>query len=557
MTNYEGESENKFDGDFTGYIPSIPDEDKIDISADTSDRIMPTSPLMPPSPYEPEAKLEDKHIGAYQPSSSMYMGMGAQQPASPPPPYVRPNPAYVPVSPVMPQREPQNRNTSADWVAPTPVEKERIAPTTRQSSEQPYYNETIKRESDKRHRQWFRRAIAIAVIVTIIGAPCIGFTIGLGSKFAENMISKNAETSITETAPSIPSEPASNPIDSKIFKDDTSTALAEKPVDARGSYAAVIDKVEPTVVSIVSSVPYEDPFGIYGGNFGGGESTGLGTGILFFENENKYYIVTNFHVIESASNISVLVHGSEPIEASVVGFDQAQDLAVVSISRTDTSEAGVTSVTLATFGNSDSIKVGDEVLAIGNALGEGNTATNGIVSAKDKEIAVQGRTLKVLQTNAAINPGNSGGPLVNLNGEVIGINTAKISEANTEGMGYSIPSNIAKPIIQGFMDSINKPFLGVTISTIDAETAKQFNLPSAGAIVSSIMDDSPAAAAGIKVNDIITGFNGMPVLTSEALIDFVRFSEVGETAEIKLIRLSENGTEMESMTINITLQAKS
>ncbi len=423
-----------------------------------------------------------------------------------------------------------------------------------------FYRETIKQKSpkQKKHRS-FKQTVAIVCILSLIGGCSVGFSIGAGSLIAKDYIIpmlKGEQTSQTKddvkfgfdetgvmkeqaSANGTPAEPET----ASVFSGNTASSIP--------SYADIVNSVEPSVVSITSHVE-QDNFGLRGFGFEMPEATaGLGSGILFFEGDSKYYIVTNYHVIQQALDVTVSINGSEPISAKPVGSDANNDLAVISVNKDDARKSGVESVTLATFGNSDSMQVGDVVLAIGNALGEGNIATNGIVSGKDKSITVQNTTLTVLQTNAAINPGNSGGPLVNLKGEVIGINTAKISQTSTEGMGYSIPSNIAKPIIQGFMDSINKPYMGVQIATLTADMATQYNLPSAGAIVESVVEDSPAEKAGIQRLDIITGFNNEPILTSNQLTDAVRNCAIGDTVEVKLIR---NGKE--NLTIKVTLEQR-
>ncbi|MDR1209104.1 MAG: trypsin-like peptidase domain-containing protein [Clostridiales bacterium] len=409
---------------------------------------------------------------------------------------------------------------------------------------EPFYKETVKRDGDKRRSQTFKRALALVVVAALIAAPSFGFSVGFGQRVAEAIL-PGALAAAPEPDPT-----AVPVVSGDIFK-QSSSVVSDTAAQPRVGYAAIIDNVEPSVVSIVSTVE-GGGYGGYGGfgDYFGGRSTGLGSGILFHENDQKYYIVTNYHVVQDASGVSVSISGCEPIPAAIVGFDSAQDLAVASVAKADAREAGVETAVIAEFGNSDGLRVGDEVLAIGNALGEGNTATNGIVSAMNKEISVEGRDLVVLQTNAAINPGNSGGPLINLSGKVIGINTAKIEQTDTEGMGYSIPSNIAQPIIQSIMDSINKPYLGVTVSTINDETAKQYNLPSAGAFVSGVVDGSPADKAGIEENDVITGFNGMPILTSEQLTQEVRGCEIGDEVEVKLIRGKGN------LTIMVKLEAR-
>ena len=422
-----------------------------------------------------------------------------------------------------------------------------------------FYTETIRKDKPKSKGKFVRTLVLICVLA-IPGIFILGLGLGAGGKLAEEYI-----------LPMITGKqnPAEEKIDFSFEKSTPSSSMADVPVEevlpafnpnsdaSFRTYADIINKVEPSVVSISATVMQQSGFfGGFGGITDGSMESGIpvqgsGSGILFYESDSKYYIVTNNHVVQSAKDIRISILNSEPIPAGVVGTDPYNDLAVIYIDKADVQKAGVNRVVLASFGDSDDMQVGDMVLAIGNALGEGNTATNGIISAKDKEIVVEGLKLTVLQTNAAINPGNSGGPLVNLKGEVIGINTAKISQSNTEGMGYSIPSNIAKPIIQEFMDSINKPYMGVQIYSLTAEMAAQYNLPTAGALVRSVVEGSPAERAGIKPTDIITGFNGQPILTAEQLTESVQACQIGDVVEIKVIRDGK-----EHITLKITLERR-
>lgn len=312
---------------------------------------------------------------------------------------------------------------------------------------------------------------------------------------------------------------------------------------ASKSMVELIKKVKPAVVCITSVSQAQTFFNqIY-------ETEGSGSGIMFHEDSENVYIATNNHVIEGASKVSIQIEDSELIEAALVGKDANADLAVISIKKADAKAKGVNSVTLANFGNSDQMEIGDTVVAIGNALGMGNTATAGIVSAIQKQVNIQGRTLNVLQTDAAINPGNSGGALINSKGEVIGINTAKFATTEVEGIGYSITSNVATQIIEKLMNKTETPALGVAVSTITEQMANYYNLPQAGVLIESVVSGGSAAEAGIKPYDIITSYNGQPIFTSDQLIEKVQSSKVGATATLKIIRDSE------TLEINVKLKA--
>jgi serine protease Do len=423
--------------------------------------------------------------------------------------------------------EPDEAPADVEPIAAPPADKPQEADAAKKS----LYIEEVKKERWKSGT--FNRLIALVAVAALFFGLGFGAMLPVSNRFMDTFSDgsgPDTDTSETDNAFKFNSELPETPLGTRVSSVESLDGIVY-------SYADIINKVEPSVVCITAK-GQSTVRGFFGQSY---NEFYAGSGILFHETDTKYYIVTNYHVISEQStntslNLEVSISGSSPIPAQTVGYNQPNDLAVISIEKADVKSAGVSAVYLAIFGNSDNMRVGDVVLAIGNAMGEGNTATNGIVSARDKTIMVENKTLEVLQTNAAINPGNSGGPLVNLNGEVIGINTAKISEQSAEGMGYSIPSNIAKPIISELMDAINKPYIGVTLGTITESAAKQYSLPSAGAFVNEVMPGSPAEQAGIKPQDIITSFNGQPVLSASQLSDYISKCKIGDSVEMKLIR---------------------
>ena len=438
-----------------------------------------------------------------------------------------------------------------EYVPPEPPPAEEYAPPPEAPAPPPpaFYSETVKKRGK-------RPVLAMALAIVITAALFFAGGMFIPQHFTIMNATDEPARQIDELL--LPNNPGASPENGFTFAPVPNPNYGD-PVY---SYAGIIDLVEPSVVSITSEVTAAG-YGIFnipgypGG--GAGRSESAGTGILFHETDTKCYIVTNDHVVSGGSNLAVSISGSEPIRAKVIGTDGNNDLAVISIDKEDMLAAGVTGVTLATFGDSSAMRVGDVVLAIGNAWGEGNTATNGIVSAINKTITVEGKSYEVMQTNAAINPGNSGGPLVNMKGEVIGINMAKLSEsaggANgsivSEGMGYSIPSNIAKPIVEDLMNLINRPFLGVSCRTISDAFANQYSLPSAGAYINDVVEGSPAEKAGILRTDIVTSFNGRPVLSADQLVEYIAECQIGEVVELKVIR---NGTDY--ITLKATLEAR-
>lgn len=306
----------------------------------------------------------------------------------------------------------------------------------------------------------------------------------------------------------------------------------------------IVEKITPAVVN-VNMMASSGRDTIFGDNY----MAGSGTGIIFDEDKDNIYIVTNYHVVSGATQVTVQLEGiDEEIPAKAVGKEADADIAVISISKSDVNKLGVDNISKVTFGDSDKLKVGELVLAIGNALGEGNTATLGIISAKDRVIDIDNLSLNVLQTDAAINNGNSGGPLINMNGEVIGINTAKVNDARVEGMGYSIASNDVEEIIEEIMNSDPSPFLGIAGYNITDEIAKAYGLPSIGVFVKEVVENSPAHKGGIKVNDIITSINGETVYDFNSLSEILKKIQVGKTIEVKVMR---DGTKVSTLRITL------
>ena len=228
--------------------------------------------------------------------------------------------------------------------------------------------------------------------------------------------------------------------------------------------------------------------------------------------------------------MSVTLDGDKSGPAKVVGTKSESDLAVLSVSWSDLKKAGVEKVTTATFGDSDDLEVGECVIAIGNAMGMGLSATDGIVSMKEQTINVDGNSLTVLQTSAAINSGNSGGALGK--GEVIGINTAKYNSSMAEGMGYAIPSNQIKPTVESLLETGTQPqpYIGIT-----GTNASLYNLE-VGALVLEVKDNSPAAAAGLKSGDIITQFNGKTIKDMDSLLNAMDSSDIGKKVDLTVVR---------------------
>ena len=273
------------------------------------------------------------------------------------------------------------------------------------------------------------------------------------------------------------------------------------------------------------------------------------SGIIFSEDTDKIYIATNNHVVENASRVILLLDDdTAEISASYSGSDPASDLAVIFVLKEDMDFAKV-NYAVAEFGDSGAVSVGDAVLAVGNSMGKGQTATSGIISAVNKEITINGKRFTVIQTDAAINPGNSGGALFNSSGEVIGISNAKVVSYEVEGMGYSIPSNTARDILLNLIEYglVQKPSLGIIGRTITADMKEMYNLGSVGVYVRSVISGSGAEKAGILPDDIIVGYGGAAIETFEDLANAVSKSAVGDAV---IVRVYRNGVEpMEFTTV--------
>lgn len=309
----------------------------------------------------------------------------------------------------------------------------------------------------------------------------------------------------------------------------------------------------PFVVSI-QNMTVEEVQNFFGGT-SQQESTSVGSGIIIGENDSELLIVTNAHVVESADTLTVTFNDNTSLEANLKGTDSDKDLAVVAVPLDSISSDTKSEIKTATLGNSSDLQVGEEVVAIGNALGYGQSVTNGIVSAKDREISGYDGTL--IQTNAAINPGNSGGALINMKGEVIGINCAKISDSSVEGMGYAIPVSEVSDIIQNLMNQDTKTkvseeergSLGIQVLNIDESTAERYGMPE-GIYVSGKTQDN--TDSDLQKGYIITAINGTKVTDTTSLQKELSYYKAGEDVTLTVQYAGDNG-EYDSKDITVTL----
>ena len=361
---------------------------------------------------------------------------------------------------------------------------------------------------------------------------------------------------------------------------DDSTADKVLSDSENGTVAAVAQASMPSVVAITTVSVQEIPsfFGFSSHQY---KSASTGSGIIVGDNDDELLIATNNHVVDGATTLSVCFIGDDvanaetetvnagdngdlnvedAVSAKIKGTDADNDLAVVAVKKSDIPEDTLNQIKIAQIGSSDDLAVGQQVVAIGNALGYGQSVTSGWISALNRTISTDDGTNStgLIQTDAAINPGNSGGALLNMKGELIGINSAKYADSAVEGMGYAIPISKAKPILEELMnretrekvDSSKKGYLGVSLANLTTEAIEMYNMPT-GAFVRSVEDDSPAQEAGICKGDIIVKFDGQKVSDGDDLLDKLQYYKSGEKIEAVIARAT-NG-EYEENTIELTL----
>ena len=324
----------------------------------------------------------------------------------------------------------------------------------------------------------------------------------------------------------------------------------------------VSDVVENAVKSVVAVncieyVTNNGYFGYYFGQPGTKTSESCGTGIIISRQEDRLLVLTNNHVVEDADILSVVFVDGKEVQAEVLGTAPDSDIALVAVPLANIAEETLQNIGIAVMGDSDAVKVGNAVIAIGNALGYGQSVTTGVISALNREVEMVDMTLELIQTDAAINAGNSGGPLINSSGEVIGINSLKYSSTGVEGMCYAIPINTAKPIIEDILNNPKgteeveeKPYLGIYGFDITFQYQFMYGMP-AGIYVNSVEENSPAEAAGLEQGDIITSFNGTSVASMEELTELIIECNPGDTVELGVKVLKRNT--YHSTTISVTL----
>ena len=390
----------------------------------------------------------------------------------------------------------------------------------------------------------------------MVGINYLAQSNGIYHILAEGELSQGVEAEAKE-------EKAAQPKDEQEKKSSASDLKEEKTVvqSRAGSVSQVAKEAMPSVVAITNMMRYqENGFSIFGDIQRESEYPASGSGVIVGKNETELLIATNNHVIQDSNSLSVSFIDDSTVNAQVKGTDATVDLALVSVKLTDLSPETREQIKVIEIGSSDAMEVGDQVVAIGNALGYGQSVTTGIISAKDRDVETKDGTAEgLLQTDAAINPGNSGGALLNMQGELIGINVAKYSDTDVEGMGYSIPSSKAESILKSLSTLATREdvpkdqqgVLGVQVKNIDAQTAESFDMPK-GVYIFKILEDTGANNSELQERDIVTKLDGQGIATTADLKSLLSKYRIGEEVTLTVMRQDGSGKYNE-VQVHVTL----
>lgn len=386
-------------------------------------------------------------------------------------------------------------------------------------------------------KKGYTKKVALVVGAAVLFGAVGGVTMQGTSYLTGKLLGKNTKSTVGTT------KTVSN------AKLTTSTSTVTSDV------SDIVENTLPSIVSITNMSVQEVQ------NFFGGtsqqESESAGSGIIISQNDSELLVVTNNHVVEGSDTLTVTFNDGNSVEAQIKGTDSARDLAVVAVPLDKISDDTMNAIKVATLGDSDSLKVGEPAVAIGNALGYGQSVTTGIVSATGRTI--DGFDGEYIQTDAAINPGNSGGALLNANGEVIGINSAKINSSAVEGMGFAIPISDASDVIQNLMNKETRSkvsdeergYLGIKGYDVSEEGAQMYNMPT-GVYVKEVMSGGGAEKAGLTKGSIITGFEGSSISGMSSLQEQLQYYKAGEEVTLTVQIPDKNG-EYTEKDIKVTL----
>lgn len=394
-----------------------------------------------------------------------------------------------------------------------------------------------------------KKGVKVTLCAALAGGLLLGGYNGISyfTEGVQNVSASSDKTMLTMTKSEKKSKEKKNTEEKKEIETKGSLDVSDIAAEAMPSVVSITTK------SIQEVQNYYGMFGMYGGYAPSQEEEveGSGSGIIIGKNDEELLIATNYHVVEGADTLSVSFIDNNSYEGTVKGYEENKDLAVVSIPLEDISDDTMDQISIATIGSSDDLVVGEQVIAIGNALGYGQSVTTGIVSAKNRKMDSTSGSfssdeddnrngVNLLQTDAAINPGNSGGALLNMKGEVVGINSAKLASTEVEGMGYAIAVSDVSDILENLMneepreklDEGENGVLGISGRTV-SEEGQVYGIPQ-GVFVGEVTEGGPAEEAGIKVNSIITEFAGKSVVSIDQLVNYLQYYEPGEEVEVVL-----------------------
>lgn len=410
-------------------------------------------------------------------------------------------------------------------------------------NDQHCFEEKIKNDNGRKKKNFtWRKMVACVLVAILVGG---GFQFGM--QLTKPFIDKHITPMLTSSS-SQHEEFSFENNDPKIT--DSLKEVTNYTKSINGNYVspvvAIADNMKPSIVTITSTITTIDWFN------NERLQEGTGSGIIFAENDDDIYIVTNQHVIENSKDVLVTFFNSENIKAQVIGYDAEYDLAVLAIDKKDMNEELQNSIRIAKLGNSDGLKVGELAVAIGNPLGKqfSHTVTVGYISALNRTLDFTDSRATFIQTDAAINPGNSGGALVNAQSEVVGINSCKLADTDIEGMGFAIPINEAKPIIEDIVNQKDRPALGIKGIDVTEEIGKYYGLP-IGILIKEVTEGSGAEKGGLQSQDIIFEFGGVKIFGFEDLQKELEKYEVGDTVSVKVSR--QSGEEFKKVELKIQL----
>lgn len=454
--------------------------------------------------------------------------------------------------PVQPKATEEIPEEPAESAAEEAVEEEKITPPPVEPTPPPTWEPTPKEpKPQKKNDKFGKKLLKAAAFALVIGAVAGGAFLGVVSAGFQLFGIGKVEQTITEVHKAQSGEGKEYNIKDSIDV----THIAETCM--------------PSVVSITNKGVQEirSWFGTYQQ-----ETSGSGSGIIIGENNTELLIVTNYHVVADSTELSVYFSFDEKekeqnvVSAKMKGYDSQKDLAVISVKLSDIPVEAKEKIAIATVGDSSQLKVGEQVVAIGNALGYGQSVTTGIVSALDREVSVSGSngeviTNKLIQTDAAINPGNSGGALINMRGEVIGINSVKLASQEVEGMGYAIPITAVGEIIGDLMNKETRDkvpaekagYLGIECISVTSEAAQMYDMP-VGVYVKNVVEGSAAEKAGLKAGDVIIKLDGSSIASDQELIEALGYYESGETVEI-VVKTRDSGYQEQSFEVTLGSRA--